>query len=145
QLRHRGNATAALLESRAKENEVASVDQSKREAMQVVEDARADSADLLGWQQARLRLSAHQEAELLLGLAGGNALDYWRRRAEMLAARRSLIDFGMTWDALGSVLRTRDKIVIDAEQVRGRVQLYVIDPDLIRPAMLQPANREKHE
>jgi Cu+-exporting ATPase len=145
QLRHRGNATAALLESRAKENEVASVDQSKREAIQVVEDARADSADLLGWQQARLRLSPSQEAELLLGLVGGNAADYWRRRAEMLAARRSLIDFGMTWDALGSVLRTRDKIVIDAEQVRGRVQLYVIDPDLIRPAMLQPANREKHE
>jgi len=150
QQRHRANATGTLIKSRAIEDEIVTINDSLRKADEQVEDARAGTADLRGWQLARQSVSATQQWELFercvlsleAGESPGKALDRWQSEQEtLLSARRALIDFSLAWNAIASVLQTRDKIIIDAEQVRGKVQLFVVDPDLIRPAMLFPSNR----
>ena len=69
-----------------------------------------------------------------------------------LAARRgveALADFRLLWDSLGQALAGRDKIVIDAEGVRGRRNLWLFPPEWMRlpapaprPARNEPEARE---
>ena len=63
-----------------------------------------------------------------------------------LAARRgveALADFRLLWDSLGQALAGRDKIVIDAEGVRGRRNLWLFPPEWMRlPAPARPARNE---
>ena len=41
------------------------------------------------------------------------------------------------------MLRGRDKVIIDAEKLPGRRHLFVLDPDLVRPALMLPPDRER--
>ncbi|MCE9532933.1 MAG: cation-translocating P-type ATPase family protein [Planctomycetes bacterium] len=150
QKRHRANATATLLKSRAIEEEIITINDVKRQANERVEDARAQSVDLVGWQRARERLSADQEWEVferfVKSLEAGESLYAAFEVAEeeyaiVLTARRALIDFNLAWSTIATVLQSRDKIIIDAEQVSGATRLFVVDPDLLRPAMLFQGNR----
>jgi Cu+-exporting ATPase len=152
QQKQRAIATATLLVSRAIEDEHVTVGRAEREGFEKIKDAEAESSDLIGWQNARRQLHPNQESLLLQGFASnlgsGKAwfdelAAYQSQRQLMIATRRALIDFNLTWEAIGIVLRSRDKIIVDAEQVRGTMQLFLLDPDMLRPALLQPAG--KHE
>jgi hypothetical protein len=150
QQRHRANTTAALIKSRAIENEIVTINEAERKANEQVEDARASAAELRGWQLARQQPSAQQQWELFERFVGslsygrdyGTALRELQMEELMLIdARRTLIDFNLVWNTITSVFQGRDKVIIDADQVRGKVQLFLFDPDLIRPAMVSPSNR----
>jgi Cu+-exporting ATPase len=152
QQKQRAIATATLLISRAIEDERVTLGKAERESFEKVQDAQAESSDLIGWQKARQQLHPNQEWLLMQGMArnlvSGSAsseqlVAYQRNRSLMIATRRTLIDFNLTWEAIGLVLRSRDKVIVDAEQIRGTMQLFLLDPDMLRPALLQPA--AKHE
>ncbi len=57
----------------------------------------------------------------------------------LLSLRRSLIDFNLSWTAIGAVLQGRDKVIIDAEQPGGKMHLFLFDPDLLRPGLVFPS------
>jgi len=43
-----------------------------------------------------------------------------------------LTDFRLFWDRLGLALSTRDKVIIDADQVPGKRNLLLFDLDQLR-------------
>jgi Cu+-exporting ATPase len=60
-------------------------------------------------------------------------------RTRTLAERRFLIEQRLTVQAVVDVLRTRDKILVDAADVPGRRHLFLVDPDLLRlPSLVVP-------
>jgi Cu+-exporting ATPase len=54
--------------------------------------------------------------------------EYLRRRAEALAQQRALLDFRSYWETLAAALAGRDKIIIDADKVPGRRNLWLVPP-----------------
>jgi Cu+-exporting ATPase len=69
--------------------------------------------------------------------------EYRRRREEALAMQAALTDFRLYWDNLSAALSNRDKIIIDANKVPGRRNLWLLPPGpfgLPMPAMM-PALR----
>ncbi len=52
--------------------------------------------------------------------------EYLRRRGEALAQKQMLMDFRAYWDALSASLANRDKIIIDADKVPGRRNLWLL-------------------
>jgi hypothetical protein len=54
--------------------------------------------------------------------------EYHRRREEALAMQAVLTDFRLYWDSLSAALNNRDKIIIDADKVPGRRNLWLIPP-----------------
>jgi Cu+-exporting ATPase len=52
--------------------------------------------------------------------------EYLRRRDETLAQQQMLMDFRAYWDALSAALANREKIIIDADKVPGRRNLWLI-------------------
>jgi Cu+-exporting ATPase len=68
--------------------------------------------------------------------------DYRQARRDAIARRMALTDLRLFWEAVGAALNGREKIIIDAEQVPGRRQLLMFDPEMLRgPAldrMLRP-------
>jgi hypothetical protein len=43
-----------------------------------------------------------------------------------------LTDFRLFWNAVGQALTGRDKLIVDADNVAGRRQLLLVDPELFR-------------
>ena len=58
--------------------------------------------------------------------------DYERGRQARLALQAALTDFRLYWDALTQALAGREKVIIDADNVRGRRHLLLVDPDQFR-------------
>ena len=57
---------------------------------------------------------------------------------------RGLLDTRLTYQAVVEVLRTRDKVIIDAPDVPGRRHLFLLDPDLLKvPQLIAPRTIEK--
>ena len=57
----------------------------------------------------------------------------------MLAERRFLIEQRLTIQAVVDVLKSRDKVMVDAPDVPGRRHLFLVDPDLLRmPSSIGP-------
>jgi Cu+-exporting ATPase len=66
--------------------------------------------------------------------------DYAENRRAALATLASLTDFRLFWDALGTALEGREKIILDTEHVQGRRHLLLMDPDQFRvPVPLLPS------
>ena len=65
------------------------------------------------------------------------------RRRQFLAERRLLTETRLMLQAAVEVLRQRDKVLIDAADVPGRRQLFLLDPDLFRvpPAGPRPGDQ----
>jgi P-type Cu+ transporter len=60
-------------------------------------------------------------------------------RERTLAERRFLIEQKLTLQAVVDVLKSRDKVMVDAPEVPGRRHLFLVDPDLIRlPSLVIP-------
>jgi Cu+-exporting ATPase len=144
---NQAEADAMRKRRRADEEAFVMVRSTETAAREKTEQARAARDTFLAWYRLRNELSPEEEAQLIgetadAILAGENVgaavTDYLYYRDQRLAARRFLTDFRLTWAALTEVLKNRDKVIIDADQVPGRRHLFLIDPDLIRPAIVVP-------
>jgi heavy metal translocating P-type ATPase len=144
---NQAEADAMRKRRRADEDAFVLVRSAEAAAREKTETAKAARDTFLAWYRLRNQLPPEEEARLIgetadAILAGQNvgaaASDYLYYRDQRLAGRRFLTDFRLSWAALTEVLRNRDKVIIDAEQVPGRRHLFLIDPDLIRPALLVP-------
>jgi Cu+-exporting ATPase len=84
------------------------------------------------WQE----MSKHRPAEEV-------AEEYKHHRNEALARHALLTEFRLYWDALSAALSNRDKVFIDADQVPGRRNLWLIPFDPLRLPMpgVMPATR----
>jgi hypothetical protein len=72
--------------------------------------------------------------------------EFERRRQNRLAVQAFLTDFRLFWDALGSALEGREKMIIDADKVRGRRHLLLMDPDQLRaPVLVNPRRTNRLE
>ena len=62
-------------------------------------------------------------------------------RERTLSERRFLIEQRLTQQAVVDVLKSRDKVMVDAPDVPGRRHLFLVDPDLLRmPSLVVPRN-----
>jgi Cu+-exporting ATPase len=129
------------------------VARARASAQEVVKQAEAARAVFLAREALRSQLSPSTESSLLQdafrAIRGGQHpvaayRDYRRRRQDALAMQAALTDFRLFWDALGRALAGREKILIDADQLPGRRQLLLFDPDQSRvpiPALTAPRRR----
>jgi Cu+-exporting ATPase len=117
------------------------VRQAEASRTETVKQAEADRATFLARQQARGQLSWRQETELLV--EAGEALlnhqkpedvyrDYEQKRGQWMAVQATLTDFRLFWNAVGQALTGREKMIVDADQVPGRRQMLLFDPELFR-------------
>ena len=112
------------------------------------EAAKADRDAFLAWHAVRDKLAPDEEAMLAAELekrvkAGATResveKEFAALRARTLAERRFLIESRLTMQAVVEVLRSRDKVMVDAPDVPGRRHLFLIDPDLLRmPSLVVP-------
>ena len=110
------------------------------EANRLLEDAKAVRDNFLAWHRVRTQLAPEEEAALTAERdrrvkAGENpasvAKDIDDRRQKALAERRLFIETRLTTQAVVEVLRQRDKVLIDAADLPGRRQIFLIDPSLL--------------
>ncbi len=131
---------AARAKSRAGDDALRTVRSAEAEAYRRTAEATATRDVLLTWQATRNSLTPEEETKL------GDELDERvkqgqertsvmadinTRRQQLLATRRALTDFRLGLAAITAVLKTRDKILIDADKLPGTRKLYLIDPDLM--------------
>jgi P-type Cu+ transporter len=121
-------------------------------ATETVRSAEAARDAFLAWCRARSQLDVREEMRLAAGLAGelmggregvSAWQEYQERRRARLLLRRSLSEFRLAWATLATVLAGRDKVIVDADQVPGRRQLLLFDPNLFRvpPPVLERGPR----
>ena len=129
-------ATAEAIRTGARSNEAAlrMVRTAEAEAHAKIAEATAARDAILQWHTARNALPPEAEA----GLQGLPAEERNARRAALIAQRKALTEFRLSLDAIAAVLRSRDKILIDADKLPGTRKLYLLDPDLI-PKLPPPA------
>jgi Cu+-exporting ATPase len=111
------------------------------EAHGKLEAAKADRDAFLAWHRARTELTPEEEAALAAERAervkaGQNSesvdRDLAARRKQVLDDRRAVLETRLTFQAAVEVLRQRDKVLIDAADVPGKRQLFLLDPELLR-------------
>ena len=126
---------------RADEEAGRTVRQAETEANRLIEDAKALRDAFLAWHKARTQLTADEEAALTAERdkrlkAGENPMSVDKmladRRQKLLAERRHMIDTRLTLQAVVEVFRQRDKVLIDAADVPGKRQLFLLDPGLLQ-------------
>jgi Cu+-exporting ATPase len=126
--------------------------EAEAEANRRIKEAEAAQAQFLAQWEMRSQLSWRDEWRLFRDAYGVYRVSgdlaaalrsYDAYRRELLAARAALTDFRLFWTALGRALSGREKILIDAEKVPGRRQLFLFDPEQFRipVPMLVPMER----
>ena len=120
-------AEASRIRTRSQEVALRTIRTAEADAHQKVREATAARDGILLWQTARTTLSDAEEA----GLKKFPAVEADTRRAAMLAERRRLTEFRLGLEAVTAVLKSRDKILIDADKLPGTRKLYLLDPDLM--------------
>ncbi len=119
---------------------------------ETVNQAQAERDRFLLWSAARKGLPWEREWPLFLdavdGLLGGQDpaevyTAYQKRRTEAQTAQAALMDFRLYWEALGRALQGRELVLVDADNVPGRRQLLLLDPEQFRMPfpVLVPQNR----
>ncbi len=146
-------ADALRMRRRAEEEAHRVATRAQADAHSKLEGARADRDGFLMWHAARTRLSDQEESAITTErakrvAAGENPqsvdADLASRRARTLAGRRALLETRLTYQTLVDVLRLRDKVFIDADDVPGRRHLFLMDPELLRlpPMVAGPKEKE---
>ena len=134
-------ADATRTKRRAEEDALRLVRAAEADAVRKLADATAARDAFLAWAKARSTLPADEETRLAVELEsrvkGGEdrvkaAKEVADRRQKMLADRRFLTDFRLSLDAVVTVLRGRDKVLIDAADLPGKRHLLLMDPDTPR-------------
>jgi Cu+-exporting ATPase len=134
-------ADALRARRRAEEEADRTTRRAAAEAHAKLEAAKADRDAFLAWHRARTELTpeeaaAHAAERAERVKAGQNPesvdRDLAARRKQILDDRRAALEARLTFQAAVEVLRQRDKVLIDAADVPGRRQLFLLDPDLLR-------------
>jgi hypothetical protein len=121
--------------------------QATASAHELITQTQANQAAFLARQAMRNRLTLTHEIRLLAGVGyaywSGQKLplavrNYVSKRWRLLEAQARLTDFRLYWDALTQTLTGRDKVMIDAEHVPGRLHLWLLDPEQWRVPMPAP-------
>ena len=112
------------------------------------EAAAADRDAFLAWHAVRNKLAPDEEAMLEAErerrVKAGESIAAVEKelsalRDRTLSERRFLIEQRLTLQAVVDVLKSRDKVMVDAPDVPGRRHLFLVDPDLLRmPSMSVP-------
>jgi len=127
---------------RSAEEAERTVSRARTEANRTVKDAAALAKAFDAWVKVRSEVTAEEAAahaaERARRVAAGEAAaavdaDLSARRGRLLADRRAAIDSRLAARAVVEAFRGRDKVWIDAADVPGRRQLFLIDPELLRP------------
>lgn len=118
--------------------------EAEAEAQQKILYARADQAAFAARYRLRHRLSLAEEwrlfraawQELNKGRPAAEVIAaYQRRRQEALTQQQKLMDFRTYWDTLSAALANREKILIDADKVPGRRNLWLFPFGFPMPGM----------
>jgi P-type Cu+ transporter len=136
-------AEAAALRTRRRADEDAdrTVRRAFSEAHRQVEDAKALRDAFAAWHRVRTELAPEEEemlrAEREKRLAAGASIaevdqDLTARRQKTLAERRFFLESRLATQAMVDLFRQRDKVLIDAGDLPGKRQLFLLDPDLLR-------------
>jgi len=146
-------ADALRLKRRAQEEADRVLKRAEAEAHAGREAAKADRDAFLAWHAVRDRLAPDEEAMLAAErqrrVKAGESppaveKDLSALRARTLAERRFLIEQRLTVQAVVEVLRSRDKVLVDAADVPGRRHLFLVDPELLRlPSLVAPREKEQ--
>ncbi len=111
------------------------VREAEAEAQQKILFAQTNQAAFTGRYQLRHRLDLAEEwrlfrdawKEMSKGRSAANVgAEYLHRREEALAQQQMLMDFRAYWDSLSAALANREKIIIDADKVPGRRNLWLV-------------------
>jgi Cu+-exporting ATPase len=140
--------------SRADAQAMLTLAQAEAEGDAKIVQAKADRDRFLARQRARAGYSPREQCQYLTDVlsAGRNApmaaAVCWahdRRHRQRQEALAVLTDVRLFWEALTLALRDRDTVIVDAERVPGRRQLFLLDPSQWRlplPAMLGNGARQ---
>jgi Cu+-exporting ATPase len=111
------------------------VREAEAEAQKKILYAQANQAAFAGRYRLRHRLNLAEEWRLFREAwkemskgrpAAEAAAEYLHRREEALVQQQLLMDFRAYWDALSAALANREKILIDADKVPGRRNLWLV-------------------
>lgn len=147
--------------NRAQERSIAKHKAAQADAEKIAQNARASAvertlaaaAEKMRFQDrsgARRQLSDAQEMTLTLdaieaGLRGVPAVEVEKqiaqRRQQLIDRQATLSDFRTFWDTIGQALSNRGLILVDSDKVGGQRNLFLIDPEVLRPnlPMLLPS------
>jgi len=141
-------ADASRFKRRAQEEADRVLKRAEADAHATRQAAAADRDAFLAWHAVRWQLAPEEQAVLveqwLQRIAGGESvpwvvLDIAQMQARTLVVRRFLIEYRLSLRAVVDVLRQRDKVLIDAEEIPGRRHLFLVDPELLRmPSLIVP-------
>ncbi len=121
--------------------------QAKASATEKTTAAAGETLRFLQRSQARRGLSEQQEMNLALDgvelvLRGTSPAEAEKqiadRRRTLIAAQVALSDFRTFWDVVGRTLSGRSLILVDSDNVRGQRNLFLVDPELLRPSIVLP-------
>jgi Cu+-exporting ATPase len=141
-------ADALRLRRRAEEEADRVLRRAAAEAYMRREAAKADRDAFLAWHAVRNQLAPDEEARLAAERARREKLkespaviekEIAAIRDRTLAERRFLIEQRLMVQAVVDVLRSRDKVLVDAADIPGRRHLFLVDPELLRmPSLVIP-------
>ena len=147
-------ADALRTRRRADEEAARVARKAESDAFARTEAAKADAAAFAAWVKARTQLSPEAEAKYRVErgqrvTAGESPTavdkDLADRRAKLLADQRLMIDTRLALLAAVEALKGRDKVLIDAGDLPGKRQLFVVDPDVLRLPPAGPRPGEPKE
>jgi heavy metal translocating P-type ATPase len=116
----------------------------KASATEKVATAAGDAVRFIERSKARRGLTDQQELTLSLdaaelALQGLSTVEIdlriAERRGKLIASQAALTDFRTFWDTIGQAFSGRPLVLIDSDRVPGQRNLFLIDPDLMRPVM----------
>jgi Cu+-exporting ATPase len=125
---NKAKAQATIILKQADEEafrELADAEAAKHDKIEI---AKAGRDAFLFWHRLRSNLPPDLQSKLTDPAA----------RQEALEQRKRLTESRLTWEVLVEVMRGRDKIIIDGDVPRGRRNLYLVDPDFLRPTLTLP-------
>jgi Cu+-exporting ATPase len=152
QLVNNAQASATATRRQAESSALKVVREAQAAAKEKISGAEADRDGFLARLKVRNELSPAEEWKLLSAAAQAVGdgkepavvyAEYQKRRAEQLAVQRFLTDFRLTTDRLADALGKRVKVIVDADHLPGRRQLFMFDPTLFKPppAVMMPRER----
>ncbi len=136
----------------AQESSLQMIRTAEAKSHEKIAQAQADRDNFLAWHLYRSELTSEEENRLKALMAkwqqdGFNIQEIQSRRIQerllMLQTKQNLSESQLMWTMLTSVLKNRDKIIIDADNLPGKRQLFLVDPNSLRPNLLLPPDSLK--
>ncbi len=129
-------ALATATKTRAEEEALEMIARAMVYKKEKVAFAKASADVFAAWHKARNTLPK----ELLEKYPTDEA------RAEAIKQRKALTEFRLAWEVLVEVLKGRDKIIMQTPgKIAGKRTLLLIDPEFLKPAIIQPRGNSMHE